>query len=262
MILDFAVTVLDPSVEPVAGDDAAEVAWVPLHELSELPPRRRPLRVPARRRRPPIIRRRAEAMTADEDFSTQLEAWLQGDSPKTLGALGDVFAEKSFAVTILLLMFVPALPLPTGGITHVFELITVVLGLQMVLGLRTILLPERWRRRELGSLTTGKAVPFVIRRVRWFERFSRPRWAALFAQRWFLRILGVGVRRARDRGRGLAPPFTGLDTLPALGAVVVALAVILEDVVVLAIGLVIGTGGVVLILTIGAAILHVVGNLF
>ena len=36
VILDFAVTVLDSSVQAVAGDDAAEVAWVPLHELSEL----------------------------------------------------------------------------------------------------------------------------------------------------------------------------------------------------------------------------------
>ena len=36
VILDFAVTVLDPLSAPVAGDDAAEVAWVPLHELSEL----------------------------------------------------------------------------------------------------------------------------------------------------------------------------------------------------------------------------------
>lgn len=36
VILDFAVTVLDPSSVPVAGDDAAEVAWVPLRELSEL----------------------------------------------------------------------------------------------------------------------------------------------------------------------------------------------------------------------------------
>lgn len=36
VILDFAVTVLDPSVEPLAGDDAAEVAWVPLHDVSEL----------------------------------------------------------------------------------------------------------------------------------------------------------------------------------------------------------------------------------
>ena len=200
-------------------------------------------------------------MNADEEFSSRLERWLQGDSPKTLGALGDVFAEKSFAVTILLLMFVPALPLPTGGITHIFELITVVLGVQMALGLRTILLPERWRRRELGSLTTGKAVPFIVRRIRWFERFSRPRWVALFEQRWFLQILGL-VLVALALAAALAPPFTGLDTLPALGAVVVALAVILEDVVVLGIGLVIGTGGVVLILTVGAAIVHVVRNLF
>ena len=64
-------------------------------------------------------------MNADSNFSEQLEAWLRGEQPKTLGALGDVFGEKSFAVTILFLMFVPALPLPTGGITHVFEAITV-----------------------------------------------------------------------------------------------------------------------------------------
>jgi hypothetical protein len=201
------------------------------------------------------------ALPADEDFSTQLENWLRGDSPKTLGALGDVFAEKSFAVTILLLMFLPALPLPTGGITHVFEVITVVLGGQMVLGFRTILLPERWRQRELGSLATGKAVPFVVRRIRWFERFSRPRGAALFTRRWFLRILGL-VFVVLAIAAAVAPPFTGLDTLPALGAVVVALAVILEDVLVLAIGLAIGTGGVVLIVTIGAAIVHVVGDIF
>jgi len=35
VILDFAVTVLDPTETPVAGDDAAEVAWVPLTELAD-----------------------------------------------------------------------------------------------------------------------------------------------------------------------------------------------------------------------------------
>jgi ADP-ribose pyrophosphatase YjhB (NUDIX family) len=35
VILDFAVTVLDPDVPPQAGDDAAEAAWVPLAELEE-----------------------------------------------------------------------------------------------------------------------------------------------------------------------------------------------------------------------------------
>ena len=36
VILDFAVTALDPTHTPVAGDDAAEAAWVPRHEVSEL----------------------------------------------------------------------------------------------------------------------------------------------------------------------------------------------------------------------------------
>jgi mutator protein MutT len=35
VILDFRVTVLD-AADPVAGDDAAEAAWVPLHEVTSL----------------------------------------------------------------------------------------------------------------------------------------------------------------------------------------------------------------------------------
>ena len=91
----------------------------------------------------------------EEAFSDQLQHWLESDEPKTLGTMGEVFAEKSFAVTILLLMFVPSLPLPTGGVTHVFEAIVVVLTAQMIVGRRTIWLPERWQRRELGATLTG-----------------------------------------------------------------------------------------------------------
>jgi len=36
VILDFSVTVLDLDVDPVAGDDAAEVAWTPVADLSDL----------------------------------------------------------------------------------------------------------------------------------------------------------------------------------------------------------------------------------
>lgn len=197
----------------------------------------------------------------DEPFSDQLEAWLASDSPKTVGDLGTVFAEKSFAVTILFLMFVPALPLPTGGITHVFELITILLSAELVLGARSIWLPARWRDRELGPATTGKAIPFMMRRIRWLERFSRPRAAWLFDRRWFLRILGL-VFIGLAASAALAPPFSGLDTLPALGAVFVALAIILEDVVALGIGLGIGAGGVVLILTVGVALVNLIRGFF
>jgi hypothetical protein len=200
-------------------------------------------------------------MDIDESFSDQLEHWLRADGSKTLGTLGDVFEEKSFAVTILLLMFVPALPLPTGGITHVFEGITIVLAAQMVLGRRTPWLPGRWKRRELGAMTTDKAIPFMLRWVRWFERFSRPRGASLFGHRFTLRILGL-VLMGLAAAAALAPPFSGLDTLPSLGAVAVCLAIILEDVVVLAIGAVIGGGGTVVILTVGAAVVRLVQRIF
>lgn len=200
-------------------------------------------------------------MTPKRAFSAELEDWLNGDTAKTLGELGDAFGEKSFAVTILLLMFLPALPLPTGGITHVFEAITVVIAFQMVLGRSTIWLPRRWKKRALGRTITGKAIPFIIKRVRWFERRSHPRLAHLLRQRSSVRIIGL-VIIALTLGAALAPPFSGLDTLPALGVVVVALAIILEDAVVLGIGLLIGTGGIVLMVTIGAALAHFLRGLF
>jgi hypothetical protein len=158
-------------------------------------------------------------------------------------------------------MFLPALPLPTGGISHVFEVITVFIAFQMVLGRRTIWLPRRWQQRELGATMTGKAVPFIIRRVRWFEKRSTPRLARLFEQRWFLRILGL-VIIGLTIGAFLSPPFSGLDTLPALGVVIICLAIILEDALVLGVGLVIGTGGIILIITIGAALAHFLRGLF
>ena len=200
-------------------------------------------------------------MTTELAFSDQLETWLNADGSKTIGDLGRVFSEKSFAVTILFLMFFPALPLPTGGVTHVFELITVLLAAEMMLGARSIWLPARWKDRALGATTTEKAIPFMMRRIRWLERFSKPRAAALFHRRWFLRILGL-VFAGLAIASAVAPPFSGLDTFPALGAVFVALSIILEDVLALAIGLGIGAGGVVLILTVGAALIHLVRGLF
>ena len=173
----------------------------------------------------------------------------------------DLFAERAFAVAILVLMFVPALPLPTGGVSHAFELITVVLAAQMVIGRKTPWLPERWKGRPLGEATTGKAIPFIVRRIRQVERFSRPRAAWLFERHWIDRFCGL-VLMIFAIGAAIAPPFSGLDTFPALGAVLVSLAILLEDVIVLAVGILVGIGGVVLIFTIGAALFRLIGSLF
>jgi hypothetical protein len=70
--------------------------------------------------------------------SDQLERWLTGDGEKTLSSLIDVFEEKSFAIVFVVLLGVPALPLPTGGATHVFEIIAVLLAAQLIAGRDTI----------------------------------------------------------------------------------------------------------------------------
>lgn len=82
----------------------------------------------------------------------------------------------------------------------------------------------------------------------------------MFKQRWMHRLLGL-LLMAFAIAAAFAPPFSGLDTLPALGAVGVALAIILEDAVVLLIATALGTGGVILMITIGAALVHFVRHL-
>jgi hypothetical protein len=72
-----------------------------------------------------------------------------------------------------------------------------------------------------------------------------------------MRLLGL-VLVAFAVAAALAPPFSGLDTLPALGAVGVCLAIITADALILVAGLVIGTGGILLIVTVGAALAHFV----
>jgi hypothetical protein len=198
---------------------------------------------------------------AGEPFSDELERWLRSDGVKTLGSMSAVFAERSFAAMILLLMILPATPLPTGGVTHVFEVITVLLGLQMVIGRRTIWLPARFARRSLGATTTEKAIPYIVKLIRRVERYSKPRGARLFANGIFYRLIGVVVI-VFAVAAALAPPFTGLDTLPALGAVVVALSIILDDVLVFAVGVALGAGGIALALTVGAALYSFVKSLF
>ena len=202
-----------------------------------------------------------EGTAAPGTFSAELAAWLASGADRSLGDLGAVFAERTFAVAILLLMVPAALPLPTGGVTHVLEAMAVVVAGEMVLGLSTLWLPARWRQRPLGPAMTGRALPTVVRMVAFFERFSRKRGAAVLRRGWARRLVGVALV-GLIVAAALAPPFSGLDTLPALGAVVVCLAVILEDAAVLAIGLLLGVVGAVLEVVLGVALVDFIRRLW
>ncbi|MFL5780077.1 MAG: exopolysaccharide biosynthesis protein [Thermoleophilaceae bacterium] len=200
-------------------------------------------------------------MSPDAKVSEQLEAWLHGPGTKTLGSLIEMFGEKSFAVVFLLLLALPALPLPTGGATHVFELIAMLLALELIVGRRTIWLPGRLRRRDLSGLAQGKFAARLLRVVRRLERFSRPRGARLVDSRLAAVVLGVVVLGLSITAF-FAPPFSGLDTLPALGVVVLSLGFLFEDAVLAIAGTVIGALGVVAVIGLGTLVTHWVKGLF
>lgn len=193
--------------------------------------------------------------------SDQLEHWLTGEEPKTLGSLIDAFGAGSFAIVFVLLMAVPALPLPTGGVTHVFEVITMLLALELIAGRRRIWLPQRWCRLELSGESREKLVEVLLRRIRWLERFSRPRARILFGHRlsgvaFGFAVLGLALTAF------LAPPFSGLDTLPSLGVVVLALGYLLTDVLLAAVGAFIGLLGVASVIFLGNVAVRLVKNVF
>jgi hypothetical protein len=193
--------------------------------------------------------------------SRDLERWLESDGEKTLGSLVALFEEKSFAILFVVLLGVPALPLPTGGATHVFEIIAVLLALQLIAGREHIWLPERWCKLELAGPRQRRFVEGLMKFIRWLERFSRPRLTFLFDHRLSNIVFGLLVI-AGCAGAFLAPPFTGLDTLPALGVVLLSLGVLLEDFLLVVLGVVVGVAGVFLEIVLGKAAVKGIGSLF
>jgi hypothetical protein len=190
--------------------------------------------------------------SAASPISDQLEGWLGGDGEHTLGGLVEVFEEKSFAFLFILLLGVSALPLPTGGATHVFDVIAVLAAAQLVAGRDRIWIPRRWRGLSLAGDKQQRFVAGLLRFIRFLERFSRPRLTFLFDHRVSNSAFGLIVI-VFTAGAFFAPPFTGLDTLPALGAVLVSLGVLLEDFLLVAAGVGVGVAGIVLEITLGKA---------
>ncbi len=188
-------------------------------------------------------------------FSDELEDWLKSPGKKTLGQLNDIFGEKTFAVALLLLLFLPALPIPTGGISHATELIAMLLSLEMIVGMESVWLPQSLLHKSLNNTTKDKALPFISKRIRWFEKYSKPRLAGLLANRLFRSFLGF-CTLAFCLGAFFAPPFSGLDTLPAMGVVVLSLGIILEDIYVLAAGIGIGITGIAINIGLGSVIVQ------
>ena len=203
----------------------------------------------------------APPQSGPPSVSGELERWLTREEETTLGGLVEFFGQKGFALLFILLLGVPALPLPTGGATHVFEIIAVLVAFQLIAGRNEIWLPRRWRRLELAGPRRQRFLQALIGMIRRLERFSRPRLPFLFDHRLSSISFGAFVV-VGSAGAFLAPPFTGLDTLPALGVVVLSLGVLLEDIALVLLGLIVGATGIALEIVLASVLIDQISHLF
>jgi hypothetical protein len=166
-----------------------------------------------------------------------------------------------FAILFLFLLGPSALPLPTGGVTQVLEVISIVLALQLMANRDQVWLPRRWRTLDLGSDKEARLLTGLLNLVRRLEARERHR--------------QEGGQRAcddqRPEGDVAGPMVEGhsqtrsrdsLDTLPALGVVLISLAVLFEDFAVAVAGTVVLLAGVVLEIVVGWAALEGLGSLY
>ncbi len=205
-------------------------------------------------------KKQTASAVASKPFSTELEVWLKDKDQKTINDLENVFQDRSFAIMILIFMALPALPIPTGGISHIFEIIAVTIAAQMIFGKEKLWLPQKWRKKEISDRTQKAMIVPLLKFIRFFEKFSRPRLAVVLRTKLATSLTGlviVGFTLAAF----VSPPFSGLDTLPAMGVVILCLSVILKDILLVAIGTIVGSVGVALIISAGFAITKVVDHI-
>jgi len=134
------------------------------------------------------------------------------------------------------------------------------LALQLLIGRRTVWLPRRWRDVALTGPRGERFIERLLGLIRWLERRSQRRGHSLFGNRVSNAVFGalvfIGTAAAF-----VAPPFSTLDTLPALGVVVLSVGVLVEDVVIVGAGLAIGAGGIALVVVLGRAAIRGIADL-
>ncbi len=175
--------------------------------------------------------------------SELIRSWSRAPGEKTLGSFIDAMDAAGFALLVVILMAPTALPIPTGGLTHIFELATVLLALQLIAGRQDVWLPARIRRVRLDGGNASRFVGAVERYVGKLEKITKPRGRIFFGNRASDVLFGFGVLLGTVAA-AVAPPFSGLDTLPALGVVLLALSVLAKDILVIWVGVAVIAAGV------------------
>jgi hypothetical protein len=140
----------------------------------------------------------------------------------TLGEIAEMLGERSIGALLLLLALPMTLPVPTPGLSIIFGLPMIVVAAQLALRRRHVWLPGTLARRALGRADFLRLIEHLRPALRRLERVVRPR-AAWFAGDWAkipvgLTCLALAIIITLPIPMGHVVPGTAISVL-ALGLV-------------------------------------------
>lgn len=153
----------------------------------------------------------AENLRALSHVLDQFESSLHGDSI-TIQQVTETLGNKSFASLMLVFSLIstsPASAIP--GVTATVAAIVFILVIQMIIGRKSVWLPDFITARRLSTAKLCKGVNWVRKPVRYVEGFLKPRFTFLFHRRWLWLPLTLIL------GLTLFMPF--MEVIPMSGSI-------------------------------------------
>ncbi|MBI1318653.1 MAG: exopolysaccharide biosynthesis protein [Candidatus Hydrogenedens sp.] len=138
----------------------------------------------------------------------------------------DRVSHKSFGVLLAILALPSALPLPAPGYSVPFGILLVTLGLQMIRRLEHPWFPDKVLDRRMKTDGSQRLVAGMVKFLRFFEFFIRPRLSFVYTNGVMFRVLGCVVLAC---GISMCIPVPLTNTAPALGIFLIGLGMLEED---------------------------------
>ncbi len=144
----------------------------------------------------------------------------------TVGDLLSSVKDQGFGLLFVILSIPVAIPVTPPGLSVPFGILVIGLAIQLYLGKETPWVPAWIARRPLKSKPDSKFVRFMVGFVRFFEKFTSPRWSHLFNRRVYFTVIGPIILFA---GIMMLVPLPGASWLPSTGVFLIGMGMIERD---------------------------------
>ena len=159
------------------------------------------------------------------NLSQDLQTLFQNENKITFRDFLEQTQSKSYSFLLILLALPAALPVPAPGYATPFGLVLVLLGLQILTARQTPWFPEWALKKELPVTKGSKLLGAMIKFLKFFEIFLRPRLRFLTRGAGY-RLLGLLVALC---GASMIIPLPLTNTVPSFGIFIIGLALLEED---------------------------------